>query len=60
MIATLGSRFDLVTNIRRADVRETTGWVVLEVSGTGQGIEDAIRYLDEIGVRVNDLESYLE
>ncbi|MBF8286528.1 MAG: FeS-binding protein, partial [Dehalococcoidia bacterium] len=29
----LGRDFDLVTNIRRADVTEDRGWVVLELEG---------------------------
>lgn len=57
---TLGKRFDVVTNIRRADVRETTGWIVMEVTGTDQRLEEAQRHLEGLGVRVDDLESYLE
>ena len=60
IISTMARRFDVVTNIRRADVRETTGWVVLEMIGTEDDLEDARAYLDEIGVRVDDLESYVE
>jgi len=60
IISTMARRFDVVTNIRRADVRETTGWVVLELTGTEDDLEDARAYLDEIGVRVDDLESYVE
>jgi ABC-type methionine transport system ATPase subunit len=60
VIHTVGRRFDVVTNIRRADVRETTGWVVLEMTGTQQRLDEATRYLESLGVRVDDLESYLE
>ncbi len=60
VIYTLGKRFDVVTNIRRADVRETTGWVVMEVTGTEQRLEEARRHLEGLGVRVDDLEAYLE
>jgi hypothetical protein len=49
-----------VTNIRRADVREATGWVILEVTGTEQRLDEARRHLEGIGVRVDDLEAYLE
>ena len=44
-----------MTNIRRADIRETTGWVLLEVTGTEQRL-----HLEGIGVRVDDLETYVE
>lgn len=60
IVYTLGKRFDVVTNIRRADVRETTGWIVMEVTGTEQRVEEARRHLEGLGVRVDDLESYLE
>lgn len=60
IIYTLGKRFDLVTNIRRADIRETTGWVVMEVTGTEQRLDEARRHLQRLGVRVDDLEAYLE
>lgn len=60
VIYTLGKRFDVVTNIRRADVRETTGWVVMEVTGTEQRLQEARRHLEGLGVRVDDLEAYLE
>jgi ABC-type methionine transport system ATPase subunit len=60
IIYSLAKRFDIVTNIRRADVREATGWVILEVTGTEQRLDEARRHLEGIGVRVDDLEAYLE
>jgi ABC-type methionine transport system ATPase subunit len=60
IIHTMGKRFDVVTNIRRADVRETTGWVVMEVTGTEQRLDEARRYLEGLGVRVDDVEAYVE
>jgi ABC-type methionine transport system ATPase subunit len=60
IIHTLAKRYDLVTNIRRADVREQTGWVVLELTGSEEGLTEGRRYLEEIGVRVDDLEAYVE
>jgi len=35
----LGRDFNLVTNIRRADVTEDRGWVVLELEGEMEEIE---------------------
>jgi hypothetical protein len=34
----LGQQFEVVTNIRRADVNENKGWVVLELEGKGKAI----------------------
>ena len=59
IIYTLAKRFDVVTNIRRADIREGSGWVILEATATAQNFTDAFRYLDEMGVRVDDLENYV-
>ena len=49
----LGREFDLVTNIRRADVTEDRGWVVLEVEGEMAEIERGVRWVQEQGVRVD-------
>ncbi len=56
----VATRFDVVTNIRRADIRENTGWVVLELTGSEQSLDDAQRHLLDLGVRVDDVEAYLE
>ena len=49
----LGREFDLVTNIRRADVTDDRGWVVLELEGDMSEIERGIRWVQEQGVRVD-------
>ncbi|HEU4760642.1 MAG TPA: NIL domain-containing protein [Dehalococcoidia bacterium] len=49
----LGREFDLVTNIRRADVTEDRGWVVLEMEGEMVEIERGIHWVQEQGVRVD-------
>ena len=60
IIHTIGKRFEVVTNVRRADIREDTGWVVLELTGTEQHLDEARTHLERIGVRVDDVEAYLE
>ena len=49
----LGRDFNLVTNIRRADVTEDRGWVVLELEGEGEEIERGVQWVVDQGVRVN-------
>ncbi len=49
----LGREFDLVTNIRRADVTEDRGWVVLELEGDMAEIERGLKWVQEQGVRVD-------
>jgi hypothetical protein len=39
VIYELGKQFSIVTNIRRADVTEDRGWVVLELEGDLEEIE---------------------
>jgi len=45
-----------VTNIRRADVREKTGWVELELNGDPAEIEKAVAALKTKGVKVEPIE----
>ncbi len=49
----LGQRFKIVTNIRRADVRESTGWVVLELDGDEPEIESGLEWVVSTGVRAD-------
>jgi hypothetical protein len=56
IIYELGKNFSLVTNIRRADVTEDRGWVVLELDGDLQEIERAIQWVTSKGVRVDPVE----
>ena len=53
IIFLLGRDFDLVTNIRRADVREDMGWVVLELEGEDSEIERGLDWVGSTGVRVD-------
>jgi hypothetical protein len=53
VIYELGHRYKIVTNIRRADVREDMGWVVLELEGTDEEITSGLDWVVESGVRVD-------
>ena len=50
VIYQIGHEFKVVTNVRRADVRETTGWMDLELIGDSTEIERAIAGLRKKGV----------
>jgi hypothetical protein len=56
VIHTLGSRFNLVTNIRRASIEDRTAWVILELEGSDAAIEDALRWLADQDVHVERIE----
>ncbi len=56
IIYNIGQHFGVVTNIRRANVTEDAGWVMLELQGTSEQIERAIDYLKNIKVQVELVE----
>ncbi|MBN9493804.1 NIL domain-containing protein [bacterium] len=55
VIYTLGREFEVVTNVRMADVDENTGWVILELDGEPGEIERSLSWAQERGVRVDPL-----
>ena len=56
VIYQIGHEYKVVTNVRRADVRETTGWMDLELTGDSAEIERAIVGLRKKGVVVDPIE----
>jgi len=48
--------FDIVTNIRRADVKADHGWVVLELEGKEDNLDRGIAWLKSKGVQVDPIE----
>lgn len=56
VIFRLATDFNIVTNIRRANVEDTYGWVVLELEADDATLEKGIAYLRERGVEVTDAE----
>jgi len=55
VIYELGQKFKIVTNIRRADVGEDVGWVVLELDGEEREIKRGLEWVSCTGVRVDQL-----
>ncbi len=49
----LAKQFDVITNIRRADVTDDRGWVILELDGEADEIERGLKWVEEQGVRVD-------
>jgi len=52
----LVKRFDVVPNIRRANVEAHSGWMILELSGDPVARDASIAYLLERGCSVNRME----
>jgi len=52
----IGHEYKVIPSIRRADVRETTGWMDVEFSGEIDEIERAIEGLRQKGCIVDPIE----
>ncbi len=55
LIYNLGRKFEIITNIRRANVQERVGWVVLELEGDEDEIDRGLEWMTEAGVRVDPI-----
>ncbi len=60
IIARMVREFDVMPNIRRANVEETVGWMVCELGGEDQAVERAIVWLHDLGVQVDRLGDVVE
>ena len=49
----LGREFEIVTNIRRADVQADRGWVILELEGEREEIDHGLDWVRDQGVRID-------
>ncbi len=53
LIYNLGHEFQVITNVRMADVDEKTGWVLLELEGDAGEIDRSLSWAQAKGVRVD-------
>ncbi|MBV9119468.1 MAG: NIL domain-containing protein [Chloroflexi bacterium] len=56
VIHNMSTKYNVVTNIRRANVTRERGWVVLEIEGSDAAIDAAIASVSAMGVRVDPIE----
>ena len=56
VIYEVGKRFDLITNLRRADITAEVAWAILELDGEKQDLDAGIQWLQERGIRVDPVE----
>lgn len=54
LIYQLGREFQVITNVRMADVDAEVGWVVLGLEGEADEVERALEWVRSKGVRVDD------
>ena len=55
IIYNLGKHFDLITNIRRADINDEVGWVILELQGDEKSVTNGLEWITSLGVRVDPI-----
>ncbi|HVL27345.1 MAG TPA: NIL domain-containing protein [Acidimicrobiales bacterium] len=52
--------FDVLPNIRRANIEDTVGWMVCELAGERKAVEEALAWLAAEGVQVDRLGDVVE
>ena len=56
MVYEIVKKFDVVPSIRRANVEDHSGWMILEINGEQQQLDGAITYFEGLGCSVNRME----
>jgi ABC-type methionine transport system ATPase subunit len=60
VIARMVREFDVLPNIRRANVEEHVGWIICELDGEADEVGRAITWLRQVGVQVDQLGDVVE
>jgi ABC-type methionine transport system ATPase subunit len=60
LLGKLVREFDVLPNIRRANVEETMGWIICELAGEDDAVEMAVAWLVDAGVQVDRLGDVVE
>ena len=60
IIGRMVQEFNVMPNIRRANVEETVGWVICELGGDDEDVERALEWLHDLGVQVDRLGDVVE
>ena len=53
VIYQMGHKFKVITNIKRANVRQNTGWVILDLDGSDNEISASLEWITSLGVDVD-------
>ena len=53
VIYQMGHKFKVITNIKRANVRQDTGWVILDLDGSDNEISASLEWITSLGVDVD-------
>jgi ABC-type methionine transport system ATPase subunit len=50
-------KFDLMTNVRRAEISSDGGWLIVDVRGDEKIIADAMQWMCKLGLGVEEIEN---
>lgn len=60
LVGKMMRRYDVLPNIRRADIDDTLGWMICEITGEHAVVEEALKWIEGEGVQVDRLGDVLE
>jgi L-aspartate semialdehyde sulfurtransferase ferredoxin len=60
IIGRMVKEFDVMPNIRRANVTDQVGWMICEVGGDDAAVERAVEWLADLGIQVDRLSDVVE
>jgi len=60
LVGRMMRRYDVLPNIRRADIDDTLGWMICEITGERAIVEDALAWIAGQGVEVDRLGDVIE
>ena len=52
VIYRLGHKYKVITNIKRANVKQNKGWVILDLEGDDNEISASLKWIKSLGVDV--------
>jgi len=60
LVGKMMRRYDVLPNIRRADIDDTLGWMICEITGERATVEEALAWIADQGVQVDRLGDVVE
>ena len=60
LMGRLVREFDVLPNLRRANIEDDVGWIVCELAGERESVEKALSWLVDAGVAVDRLGDVVE
>tara|TARA_Y100000310_G_C20615232_1_gene780272 strand:- start:574 stop:840 length:267 start_codon:yes stop_codon:yes gene_type:complete len=55
LIYEMAQKYSIITNIEKANINESEGWVILTVTGTGSQMDEAFQWIADQGAAVQTM-----